>query len=144
MKLLRRNTTEFEYLPYSGVLSDLNSDGEHTGEFHPDYGEAVPYRGNISVPSGKTNQTFYGEDIRSTHTLVMDDPDVEINEHGMIRWKGNMYEITAVRPSINYVSIALRRVTGDAAEGDEPEPEPTPEPTPEPEPEPEDTGGEGE
>ena len=112
MRLLIRNMTTFEYFPYDGVGTDLNSDGEHTGEFHPSYGDPETYRGNISTPSGQTTHTFYGEDIRYTHTLVMD-KDVGIQEQGIIRWKGNLYEVTAVRPSINSVSIALRRMTAD-------------------------------
>lgn len=116
MKLLRRNLTEFEYLPYVGPGDDLNEFGEHTGDFSdegPQYGDPVPYKGNISAPSGKTNQTFYGEDIRYTHTLLMEDPDVDINEYGIIRWKGKLFDIVSVKPSINSVSIALRRQTED-------------------------------
>ena len=113
MKCLRRNMTDFEYLPYTGTETDLNSDGEHTGEFYPEYDNPIPYRGNISTPSGQTNQTFYGEDIRYTHTLVMDDPNCGIKENGLIRWNDNMYDILAVRPSLNAISIALRRRTND-------------------------------
>ena len=111
MRCLRRNMTEFEYLPSSGVETDLNEDGEHTGEFHLDYGTPVSYKGNISSPSGHMNQTFYGMDLRYTHTLVMENPSVPIDEYGLIRWKDELYEILAVRPSLNSISIALRRKT---------------------------------
>ena len=122
MQLLRRNCTEFEYLPYLGVEEELivdeddpTAEPEHTGEFHPQYGNPVVYRGNISAPSGYTNQTFYGEDIRYTHTLVMDKLDANINEHGLIRWKDELYDIQAVRPSLNGASIALKKQTTDGA-----------------------------
>lgn len=111
MKLLKRNMTEFEYLPGNGTETDVNDDGEHTGDFQPAYGNPVTYKGNISSPSGHTNQQFYGEEIRYTHTLLMDDPKADINEFGQIRWKGELYEITAVRPSLNVLSIALRKLT---------------------------------
>lgn len=123
MKCLRRNKQEFEYLPYSGVDSDLNEDGEHTGEFHHLYDSPVRYKGNISVPSGHTNQTFYGEEIRYTHTLVMDDPNVNMDEYGLVRWKGNTYDIQAVRPSMNSVSIALKQRTKDFSLGQDGESE---------------------
>lgn len=113
MKCLRRNMTDFEYLPYSGTETDLNEDGEHTGEFHPVYGDPVPMKGNISAPSGHVNQMFYGQDIRYTHTLVMDNPNTEITECGIIRWKGNLYDVQAVKPSLNMVTIALKRQTAD-------------------------------
>ena len=112
MRLLRRNATEFEYLPYDGTETDLNEYGEHTGETHPKYGDPEVYRGNISIPSGQTTHTFYGEEIRYTHTLLMD-KDVGMNEHGIIRWNNRMYEVMAVRPSMNVVSIALRQMTAD-------------------------------
>ena len=113
MKCLRRNKQEFEYLPYTGTDTDLNTDGEHTGEFHRQYGKPVTYMGNISSPSGQVNQTFYGDEIRYTHTLVMDNPDVDIKENGLIRWKGDLYEIRARRPSLNAISFALRKMTSE-------------------------------
>lgn len=124
MKIQRRNRTSFEYLPASGEETDLNEYGEHTGEYGPDYGTAVTYFGTISAPSGNVNQTFYGQDIRYTHVLIMDDPNVDIRENGLIRWKGHEYEIRAVLPTLNTLSVALRRVTSDAAQEQTVEPEP--------------------
>lgn len=124
MRLLKRNLTEFEYLPYEGE-SDLDPDtGMHTGEMRPQYGDPIPYEGNISVPSGYVNPTFYGADIRYTHTLVMEPPgedETQIDEHGLIRWRGNLYEIRAVRESLNVLSVALRRRTGNHGEPYEPD-----------------------
>ena len=111
MKLLRRNTTEFEYFPNTGETSDLNADGLHTGVPKPIYGDPITYRGSISAPNGQTNHQFYGEEIRYTHTLLMDRLDTEIDEHGLIRWKGNVFDIRAVLPSINVLLVALHRRT---------------------------------
>ena len=124
MKLLRRNLTWFEYLPYDGAGSDLNDDGEHTGEFHSSYGRPQRMRGNISSPSGQTTHTFYGEDIRYTHTLIPWDAKADITEHGIVRWQGHCYEVTAVRPSLNVLSVALRRMTDDEGLPYVPDPEP--------------------
>ena len=111
MKLLKRNCTEFEYLPYTGLETDLNEDGDHTGEYRRVYGEPVPYMGSISAPSGQVTPAFYGDDIRYTHTLIMDQPNADIHESGLIRWKGNIYEIKAVRPSLNVLNVALKQRT---------------------------------
>lgn len=123
MKLQKRNLREFEYLPYTGRETDIDPEtGLHTGEFHPEYGEPVVYEGNLSTPSLIANQTFYGKDIRYTHVLLLDDPDAEIDEYGLIRVGGDEYEIRAVRPSLNVLSLALRRITKDhGAEAAEPE-----------------------
>lgn len=118
MKLLRRNTTTFEYLPHTGEESDIDENGRHTGIFKPVLGDPVEKRGNISTPSGYANQTFFGLDLRYTHVLVMDHPDEEITEAGKIRWKGELYDIRAVRPSLNSLSAALRKQTADHAEDD--------------------------
>ena len=116
MRILRRNTTLFEYLPNTGTGDDLDENGMHTGEYDHTKGSAVQYRGNISMPSGSSVNTFYGLEALYTHTLVMDDPDVDIREGGFVRWKGRMYDVVAVRPSINFVSIALREQTVNHAE----------------------------
>lgn len=126
MKCLRRNLRWITYYPYTGEETDLNENGEHTGEFYPEYGDPNDYLGNISTPSGQTNQTFYGEDIRYTHTLLLDNPYYDIREGGLIRWNEQWFDIIAVRPSLNVLNIALRRRTEDNIpnvpdEPDEPE-----------------------
>lgn len=137
MRLLKRNLTDFEYLPYLGE-SDLDPDtGLHTGEPVVQYGDPVEYEGNISTPSLLANQTFYGTEIRYTHVLLMDDPDAEIDEYGIILWEGEKYEIRAIRRSLNVLSAALRKQTVNYAE-DEPEEEEQ-----EDEPDPEDGGEDG-
>ena len=135
MKLQKRNCTEFEYYAYTGKTSDLNDDGLHTGIPQPIYKAPVTYKGNISAPSGSALQTFAGLDIRYTHTLVMDDPNVDIKEYGYIVWKGKTLDINAVRPSLNVFSAALQERTVNYGEPYE-EPE-------EPEEEQEEQGGEG-
>lgn len=113
MRLLRRNLIPVQYIPYTGRESDLNENQEHTGDFYPVYGDPVPYRGNFSTPSGYTNPTFYGDDIRYTHVLLLDNPKADIDEFGLFRIKGKLYEVRAVRPSLNGLSIALRKTTGE-------------------------------
>lgn len=119
MILLKRNLEEFEYLPYEGE-SDLDAEtGLHTGEPEVQYGEPVTYEGNMSTASQYLNQTDYGRDTRYTHVLLVDDPDADIDEHGLVRWHGELYEIRAVRRSLNVLSLGLRRHTRNHAEGDD-------------------------
>ena len=120
MKTLKRNLRKFEYLACTGEETDLDERGYHTGQFHPVYADPVWMEGNISVPSGHTTNQFYGMDIRYTHVLVMEDPETDIREDGVIRWKGELYDIQAVRPSINALSVALRRQTRNHAESEAP------------------------
>lgn len=107
MRLLIRNRTEFEYYAYTGLESDEDENGMHTGVWHPVYDNPVTYKGNISVPSGIAVQAFDGLEIRYSHVLLMDDPNADIREDGKVKWNDRMYSITAVRPSLNVLSVAL-------------------------------------
>lgn len=118
MRLLKRNCVQFEYLPYTGLESDLDENGLHTGVPHVVYGDPVDYVGNISTPSGAAIQAFDGLEVRYSHILVMDTPNADIREYGKIRYKNRMYTITAVRPSLNVLSVALVADTVDY--GDQP------------------------
>lgn len=122
MKLLKRNQQVFEYLAYTGNETDIDPEtGLHTGEPVPEFAEPVEYEGNISSASLLANQTFYGEDIRYTHVLLLDDPDAEINEYGVIRFDGDLYDIRAIRRSLNVLNVALRKQTKqNVTEGEEP------------------------
>ena len=123
MILLRRNLTSFEYYAYTGVDSDIDEEtGMHTGIPKPIYASPVTYKGNISAPNGSAIQAFDGIDVRYTHILLMDDVNADIRETGYIVWKGKKYDVTAVRPSLNVLSVALRQRTedhGDQYHGDD-------------------------
>ena len=126
MRLLRRNTTEFQYYGYTGLGSDVDEEtGLHTGVWKPMYATPVTYRGTISTPDGTAEITLAGLDVRYTHILVMDDPDVDIRETGYIVWRGREYDINAVLPSLNVLSVALQQRTKDNGDQyEEPEEEP--------------------
>lgn len=118
MKCLKRNQKRLEYLPYAGAGSDIDENGDHTGDYSDSkilYGTPIPFRGNISSPSGQTNQTFYGKNISYTHVLVINKPVFDLNEYGLIRWNGKLYDIKAVYPSMNSVSVALKQQTANLA-----------------------------
>lgn len=114
MRVLRRNTTVFSYRKHTGEEETLNG-SLHTGRYEPTYASPVLYRGNISSPSGSAVNQFYGISTPYTHVLVMDKPDADIAEDGLIEWKGKTYDIIAVRPSLNVLSIALKERTANHA-----------------------------
>lgn len=109
MKILKRNSTTFKYSEYLGK-EEILKDGKHTGKFEVSYGRPKEYTGNISVPSGQSQQQMFGLDTVYTHVLLMDDPNTNIREDGVIEWKGDRYLVTAVRPSINVLNVALKHI----------------------------------
>ena len=120
MRLQLRNCTKFTYRPFLEE-TDIGSDGLHTGEYRPEYGRSVEYYGNINPPGGVAQQTMFGLDVRYTHVLLMDNPNADIREDGLIIWKGDEYEIRAIRPSINVLAIALRKRSMNRADKDDDE-----------------------
>lgn len=115
MRLLRRNTSVFSYRAFAGEQEVLK-DGRHTGNTKPLYSEPVQYRGNISAPSGFATDNLFGVNTKYTHVLLMENPNADIKEDGLIDWNGSSYEIKAVRPSINVLAIALKKKTANHAE----------------------------
>lgn len=115
MRLLRRNTTLFQYRALAGEEEEIRN-GRHTGNMKPHYAAPVTYRGNISSPSGLATDQLFGINTQYTHVLLMDNPDAEIEESGLIEWKGAAYEIKAVRPSLNVLAVALKKQTVNHAE----------------------------
>ena len=73
----------------------------------------------------------------------MDKPDVDIREDGLIRWKGNTYEIMAIRRSLNVFAAALRRQSVNYEEDAAPEEPEVPDEPDEPEGGEDPTDGEG-
>ena len=114
MKLLQRNLTEFEYLPNLGSIEILDG-GKHTGRYDTVYGAGVPYKGNIGVPGGYNQHQMFGIVTDYSHVLLMDDPNADIREGGKIRWKDAEYEIRAVVPSLNVLSVALKKITAQSS-----------------------------
>lgn len=106
MKCLKRNLRSFQYRPYL----DWSEDGD-TGEDAVEYGDAVDYEGNISPANHEANVQVFGTLTDYTHILVMDNPDVSIDENGLIIWKGDTYVVKRVAPTLNCVRIAIKRVT---------------------------------
>lgn len=110
MKLLKRNLTEFEYMAYLGK-QEIMIDGKHTGRYEVQYADPIVRRGMIDVPTGYVQNQLFGINNDYSHVLLLDDPDADIKEAGRIRWKNALYEIKAVRQSLNVLSVALKKLT---------------------------------
>lgn len=126
MRLQKRNCVTLEYLPYEGLETDLDENGLHTGVFRPEYGMPVKYVGNISAPSGSAIQAFDGLEVRYSHVLILDNVKADIREEGKVRYRNRLYTVTAVRPSLNVMLVALLADTVNNGDQyiDEPEEEP--------------------
>lgn len=113
MKLLRRNTVPFVYRPYAGEAYDVTA--ADPGDYRPSYGDPVSYRGNISPPDGLVTDNLFGLGVNYSHVLVMDDPNADIDEYGIVEWNDESYDVIAVRRSLNVLSVALRQRTANRA-----------------------------
>lgn len=103
----------FTYEKFLGMSDYDEETGEYTGEPVVTYGDPVQYFGSISSPSTLATTTLYGVDARYSRVLLLDDPKADISETGRITYDGDRYEIVAVRPTLNVLAVALRKLTGD-------------------------------
>lgn len=110
MKLLRRDTVEFQYRPLSAAM-ETQTDNRHTGNLKPEYGYPVTYRGNISPAGGYVANQLFGQNSNYTHVLLMDDPTADVQESGIIEWNNGVYEIYSISRSRNFMHVALRKKT---------------------------------
>lgn len=117
MRILKRNSTTFEYRPLAGK-QEVMLNGLHTGNMQPVYGDPVQYRGHISAPSGFATDNLFGVNTQYTHILLMSDLNADIREDGIITWKESDYDIQAVRPTLNVLAIALKKRTANHVAGE--------------------------
>lgn len=117
MKLLKRNLTSFDYRACLGEVEVLETEGSgqdavqrHTGRFEVRYADPVAMTGSISYARGFVANQWFGIDDRYTHTLLIGTPDANIAEDGLIDWKGDTYEIRAVRATLNVTAVAMRKL----------------------------------
>ena len=110
MKLLMRDTEEFQYKPFMAAMEN-QTDERHTGNYEPGYGYPVTYRGNISPAGGSVDERMFGQNLRYSHVLLMDEPDADIQESGIIEWNHGVYEILAISRSRNFLHVAIRKKT---------------------------------
>ena len=114
MRLLKRQEIAFEYIPNLGT-EEILVDGKHTGRYEAHYDTPVSYKGNLAMPTGYVQATWFGIDKQYSHILIMEDPNAPIKEEGIIRCKDDVFVIQAVRPSYNFLSVAMRRITPEEA-----------------------------
>jgi len=129
MRLLKRNTIEFEHLAYKGKQEVLD-DGRHTGRWNPQYADPVVCRGTIDLPSGYVSRELFGINVDYTHVLSMDKVNASIKEADLIVYGEDQYEILAVRKCLNFTFIAMKVLPEFKWQRPVPEPEPEPEPEP--------------
>lgn len=116
MKLLRRHLSQFEYRAYLGKQEILD-EGRHTGKYEVRYADPKIYRGSFDLPNGYSQYMFAGISPDYTHVLLVENPNADIAEDGLIDWKGGTYKILQVRPSYNLMSIALKKLAAPGAGG---------------------------
>ena len=83
MRLNNRNKQVFWYAPYRRTVEDYNDDGYQTGT-HPEYGDPVLYRGNISPARGMVIEQQFGDDDQYDKVIVTGDRDTPIDEYAVL------------------------------------------------------------
>lgn len=116
MRICQRNKRTIYYALYDGLRELVDSDGNLTGEQHPDYKPYVEARMNVSGGRGRADIELFGIDNPFTRTAVTDDLETPFNTD-TIFWfesdpqiEAHNYRCTGVARTINQVVIALAEV----------------------------------
>lgn len=114
MRCLKRNKRPFYFAPYL-----RKKKYGHT--YRPIYGDAVSLMGNISASKGTAETEQFGINLDYDKVIVLDDPECPIKENSILfiniepnrNGEGDYiydYIVKKVAPSLNSVSIAIKRV----------------------------------
>ena len=91
MRLNNRNKQVFWYAPYRRTVEDYNDEGYQIGT-HPEYGDPVLYRGNISPARGMVIEQQFGDDDQYDKVIVTGDRDTPIDEYAVL-WIDSVPEL---------------------------------------------------
>lgn len=111
MKGLKRNMQKFFYAEPTGDRKPiLDANGNMTGEYASMYSEAKEWEGNISPATGAVEAAAFGSDVTYDRVIVLAGNYPPIDEFYKVWFDGEPYIVKKVAPSLNSVSIAIRKV----------------------------------
>lgn len=123
MRCLSRNKSKFYYALLNGKTEIRDDNGYLTGEYKLTYGKPIESKANVSAAQGETNMRQFGENVLYDKVIVMEDPDIAIDEYAIL-WVDKMpklnsdkmtdtphdYVVKKVARSLNSVSLAIAKV----------------------------------
>lgn len=121
MRLLKRNAREIQYALYIGQEDIVSGEDEYgnpifSGETEKKYSEKRALQANIGPPDGTTTADVFGGNVTYDRVLVTFDMDCPIDENSIL-WIDKDpetapydYNVAAVRPSLNCIRYAIKRV----------------------------------
>jgi hypothetical protein len=122
MRLAQRNLREVTYCTYQGLATLLDSEGFETGENVKSYSKPMKKRMSVSAANGNVQSDIFGNITQYDRVLITDDPKIKVDENSIFfierpyTEKGGLpepdYVVAGIARSLNYVSIAVKQVSG--------------------------------
>lgn len=123
MRCLSINKKVFYYALFNGKNEIRDENGFLTGGYKLEYGKPIKATANISAAQGETNIRQFGENVPYDKVIVMDVPDISIDEYAIL-WIDTLpvlnkdkttdtphdYVVKKVARSLNSVSLAVAKV----------------------------------
>ena len=135
MRTLRKNNQKMYYalqnperVPvYDGYYEDEEGNRYplETGEFKTVYFQPVPFKGNITMSGGESDNQEFGVDLSDYNAVLLMDKDElpitetsliwfenepEYDEDGIVKEYSADYSVVKISPSINQVRYVLKKV----------------------------------
>ena len=123
MRCMVRNKSKFYYASYIDETEIIDEYGNRTGEYNIRYSKPYKVYGNVSAAQGEMQTRQFGASVSYDKVIVLDDRNAPIDEHSIL-WVDTLphlnedgttdtpydYTVKKVAPSLNGVSIAIRKV----------------------------------
>lgn len=117
MRSLMRNRRAVQYKNYVSTEYEENELGRKTGHRSVTYSDVKTVYGTVSAANGAVSLQMFGTDENYNKTLVLDMPDIDINENSVV-WvdkpyaEGVAYDyvVRKVVRNHNFLFVGLRKV----------------------------------
>jgi len=115
MRTLSRNLRTVYYSNVSGETALTDDNGYYTGEYELSMSTPVAFKGNVSPAMGNAYESPFGMTEGYDKVIVCDNPLLPITDTSVM-WIDHSvsepydYVVVRIARSINFISIAIKRV----------------------------------
>lgn len=122
MQSLEQNKQTLYYALFAGLTDAVDALGNKTGGKVKSYGDATPFRANVSAARGTADAEQFGINDDYERTITTSDLNCPISEDTIL-WIGisptdgsggeipHNYKVTRVARSLNSITYAIKKVT---------------------------------
>ncbi len=110
MRDLKRNQILVTFRPYLRNDEIIDENGYHTADYSPVFGEEQQLFLSVSANKGDYSEQMFGDVLDYDRTMLISDPDCQIDENTRVTIDEQTYVVKAVARALNVSQYAIKRV----------------------------------